>query len=143
MKLSNLPSDTNIKDISKIVWGGKVLAFSYESGQDYCSFIFLLPEACQAYYDATRKGIAWPSEPGRIIKVDRSIRADPLDNFQRSLAHSEVTRCVRLLGVPEGLSQDVLRKFVQDKGRKPETLLIGRDLSTGVSLSLGGCCKSG
>jgi len=119
----------------KIIWGGRILGISYEAGQGHCSVLFLLPQGCEKYYSKAQEGIPWPSDRDRVIRVDRSVHADMPNEFQRSVAATEVTRCVRLVGIPSELGPEHVRKFAGDDGRKLETIIVGKDGATGVRYS--------
>jgi hypothetical protein len=115
-----------------VIWGGRILVMSYEAGEDYCSALFLLPDGCKNYYESTRQGIPWPCDPGRLIRIDRSVHADVPNEYQLSIANTEVTRCVRLVGIPSELGQEHVRRFAEGSGRTLESIIVGKDGSTGV-----------
>jgi hypothetical protein len=123
-----------VKQITQVIWGGKVMSIHYLPGENWCSVLFLSPEGCQAYYDSTRNGVRFP-ESSNIVQVERSVQPEPLNDFQRRLLASDVTRCVRLVGIPIGISSSVILKFAEEGGRQLENLLIGKDGATGVSIS--------
>jgi hypothetical protein len=110
------------------------MSLHFVPGQNWCSVLFLSPESCQAYYSATRNGIAFP-ESDNIVQVERSVQPEPLNDFQCQLVTSEVSRCIRLIGIPSAITSGVIMKFAEEGGRQLENLLVGKDGHTGVSKS--------
>jgi hypothetical protein len=105
----------------------------FNPGDDFCQIQFLLPQEANSYFESVYKGISWPTEPTRLIRVERSIQPDPPNEFEVALNETTVTRVVRLLNIPETLDASIVRKFAEENGRVVENLLMGKDGTSGVS----------
>jgi hypothetical protein len=126
--LINLPSGCELKDITKIIWGGKVKSIELLSHKDKAIIKFLLPESAttymQNYSEKYSNGIPWPSKRVELpTGMDLTINA------------SNVTRCVRINRLKDHHTQGVLRRAAMEDKRDLEDVLIGRDATTRVSLT--------
>jgi hypothetical protein len=130
--LTNLPNDCTLKEISRLVWGGKVLSLNFTPGSNFCSVLFLTIEGCDKYYEDTEGGIVWPEDKNREIQVLRSTKADPPSDYQISLVENSVTRVIRLIGLPKSLDGTVT-ETAEKQNLIVENMIVGRDGTSGVS----------
>ncbi len=99
-------------------------SINYTEGNSHCSVLFMHPDDCRSYYDATANGIPHPEEKG-IVFVELADEPEPMSEIVRGWYDSGVTRCVRATGVEEDWGLLALRKLAAEKNRKVERVLPG------------------
>lgn len=133
----NLPPGCELKDVTKVVWGGKVHSINLDSRQGTAIVKFLLPEYASKYFNAVRAehpdGIPWPADTSRLIDVRRSRKADDSNVTDVFNAGSMVTRCVSVTNLQSKHTDTFVRQVASEGGRLLEHLVLGQDANSGVS----------
>ena len=110
--------NSSLETVASFVWGGKVEAINYKPGSTTADVLFLKPEDCTKYYNATSNGIPLPDQPKRFIEVTLHTDADPVHDRVRSFIERDITRVIYVVNIPMNLTL----KFFQTvaKGGKNE-----------------------
>jgi len=126
VKLTNLSTTSTISAIQSLVWGGRVEQFFYIPGTGTAQVLFMKPEDCVTYYEATANGIEIPGE-NRVVFVELCPDPEPVHEFLGGCLTSGVSRCVRAVNVDPDWGMGGLTKLAAGRGRKVERVLNGHN----------------
>jgi hypothetical protein len=120
--LENLPENCKPEQIARIVYGGRIYQINITPNTTTATVQFLLAPDAEKYLESAARGLRWPDDPCRVIRVSRLEQMDKPNAYQLALVGSAYTRVVVLRNLPADVTRQEMTSFACNESRRLEKL---------------------
>jgi len=138
VKLSNLPSGAALKNVASLVWGGNIQEFNFTPGNSWAEVLFLHPNDCKKYFDATPNGVQYPSQTDRFVTIELC-PAESAHEMVKDIVSKQMTRCIRVIDYDAEWSKIALARIAagaEKTTRAVDCVVTGKNGAGVSSISL-------